>query len=315
MSIVFLAVCGVIWHSHGIPQRYPQLVLIDNAALSLQLDPCHIHDGIDQPNLTPRCYGASGNRPAIALWGDSHAAALAPGLRRIVNTAGYDFAQLSKSACHPMSDVGLDRRSISPSAECIRFNRHVLDRLETDRRIRIVILVNAWGHMFSQPATVEAVVDGIVSQPGSRTQNPLQIASLQFLETSIRSLLADGKQVVVMEDVPEFSIDPLANYRTIRIPARHTLAKWLGEVDDNHQGLIDPELSSKNTFAIKQIRNIIANLPGATLVDLRQEFCSQPDRCIYRKDSALLYLDHQHLSPAGAEYALRDFHIPLASAR
>ena len=249
----------------------------------------------------------------LLLFGEATPSALA-GLRPIANSAGYDFVQLSKSACRPMFNSSLDRSSISPStAECIGFNHHVLDRLKTDRRIRIVILVYAWGHIFGQPESVEAVIDGIVNQPGVRIQNPLQIATLQSLETSIRSLLANGKQVIVMEDVPEFGIDPLLKYRTSRIPIRHAIAMRLGVLDDSDEGLIKPNRSLRDVIGHHTTPDMIATLPGTTMVDLKQEFCKEAGRCIYRKDNTLFYLDHQHLSPAGAEYALRDFHMQPAN--
>ena len=167
--------------------------------------------------------------------------------------------------------------------------------------------------LFNQPETVESLIGGIVNQPEARNQAQSQIATWQFLETSIRSLLVNGKQVFVMEDVPEFVIDPLMNYRTSRIPIRHAIAMGMGVLDDSDEGVIAAEHSSRDALATAQLREVISALSGATLVDLRHEFCSEASRCIYRKDEVLFYLDFQHLSPAGADYALRDFRIPPAN--
>ena len=316
VGLAFLTVCGVIWRSQGIPQRYPQLVQIDDLRISQLFDPCRIDDGSDRPNLSPICYENSGVRPAVAVWGDSHATALAPGLRKIAHAAGYDFIQLSKSACRPIRDTALDRHSIfSNDAECIRFNRNVLSRLVNDPRIKVVIVADAWGHMFSPPSTVEGDVDAVANRHGTRNQDQSQIATMQFLERSIQSLLVKGKQVVVMEDVPQFDIDPLLNYRTSRIPIRHAFAQRLGVLNDSDEGFISPRSSLPDASATKFLQEMIVTLPGATLVDLRHEFCDHAGRCIYRKDDVLFYRDFQHLSRAGADYALRDFNIPPAESR
>jgi hypothetical protein len=63
------------------------------------------------------------------------------------------------------------------------------------------------------------------------------------------------------------------------------------------------------------VQTKLAAKPRATPVDLKHELCNETDQCRYRKDNTLFYLDCQHLSTAGADHALRDFHIPPATPR
>src|SRR5208282_4153187 len=83
--VAFFAMVSVVfWKGHGLPQRYPQLTVLEEARTALQTDPCRADTGPDRPNLTPHCYSATGSRQVVALWGDSHAAALAARLRPLV---------------------------------------------------------------------------------------------------------------------------------------------------------------------------------------------------------------------------------------
>jgi hypothetical protein len=100
-----LAICAGVWLSHGLPQRYPVLAQMEPANPSLVSDPCLITFDQDQPNLSPSCYAAVNPGPSVAIWGDSHAAALAPGLRTLAIAQGYGFVQLTKAACLPLTGV------------------------------------------------------------------------------------------------------------------------------------------------------------------------------------------------------------------
>jgi peptidoglycan/LPS O-acetylase OafA/YrhL len=314
-TIALFAACGGIWLSHGIPQRYPQLVQFEKVRAEHYADPCLIRDGNDKPELSPPCYSASGNRPLVALWGDSHAAALAPGIRPIVDAAGYDFAQLNKAGCRPLGGAAFDRRSASgPDAECSRFNRQALKQIESDQRIRIVIIADAWGHMFTQQSSVEALIGGNAGRRGARRQNNSQNDAMQFLKDSISSLQAAGKNVIVMGDVPSFDIDPLVIVWTDMIPLRRAIATWMGIEDNSGVEFASDRAGSSDALAASLLHDAIATLPDTTLVDVKQAFCSQAGKCVYRKDGRLFYLDSQHLSPDGARYALRDFHLPPPDA-
>ena len=313
VSIVFLALCGVMWRSNGFSQRYPQLAQIESGITSLESDPCSSRN--DKPILSARCYTMSGDRPAVALWGDSHAAALAPGLRSIAKTAGYDFFQLTKSACRPMSEEVFDRRSIPPPiAECMSFNRIVLHQLEIDSRIRIVIISDAWGHIFLKSRDITKEVNDIEGQHYTLGVNLSQDVTMHFLEASIRSLQAKGKQVIVFEDTPYFGADPLSIVRVDMMPIRHTLAMWLGVVNNRDASSLSFRTTAYDVSSSALLHAAISAVPGVELVDLKHALCNETGRCVYRKGDQVFFNDYQHLSPDGAHYALRDFHLPSADS-
>ncbi len=77
-------------------------------------------------------------RPLIALWGDSSAAALMPGLRELQSHFRFGIAQFTKSGCPPLI---IEARSASQS--CLDRNREVLQRLAAARP-RTVLFHSLW---------------------------------------------------------------------------------------------------------------------------------------------------------------------------
>ncbi len=77
-------------------------------------------------------------RPVVALWGDSVAASLMPGLRELQTTHKFGIAQLTSSGCQPLLV-----RSAETDADCIRRNRSALHHL-AEARPQTVILNALW---------------------------------------------------------------------------------------------------------------------------------------------------------------------------
>lgn len=313
VSLAALAVCAALWRSQGVPRRYAQLARVENAIPNLwSVDPCLSDFGDDKPHMSRRCYDASGT-PTVALWGDSHADALGPGLRKVASHAGYGFVQLDKSTCRPLKDVDeFDPLNPHASAECLRYNREALHLFETDRNIRIVVLAGHWESLFHAKSSIEWLTDG----DAHRATGPEETRAVfvQALSATIASLQASGKQVIVMGDVPDFDFDPLEAIRTHLIPARHGLAMLLGV----EQGL-DVEAAPRSDPAAAAVvssllREATATLPGSTVVELKQGLCDDAGQCIYRREGQLFYRDNHHLSPDGSSFALRNFRLPPVAA-
>jgi peptidoglycan/LPS O-acetylase OafA/YrhL len=144
-------VAGVGWATQiaqGFPTRIPESVRY--------LDAFRYDDG-PQENRSGRCLllfqqderdfvadcvdpntGGS-ERPFVVLWGDSHAAHLYPGLKRLQPTAGFSLAQLTAGTCPPILDVDFP---FQPT--CRRINNFVIHRI-AELKPRIVVLAARWG--------------------------------------------------------------------------------------------------------------------------------------------------------------------------
>ncbi len=310
-SAVMVALCVVLWLSRGLPQRFPALAKMDASALELRADPCLAGYTGDQPIPSPPCYLASAAHPTVALWGDSHAAALAPILRSIAQTQGYGFFQLTKASCPPL--IGATHaipRVPLLAPGCLRFNRKAIADLEDDRRIRIVILAAVWSAPLYRNWQDGWFSPDLAHVNEIPTLEASRALLAQSLKATIRSLQAAGKHVIVMEDVPSFEIDPVWKVRSQRIPARRQLALWLGIRDAGDAGFAPPEINPSIASSRSLVEQTVANLKGASLVDPRPALCANPGQCAYRQGETLLYGDSSHLSPDGARYALREFRLP-----
>ncbi|MGB6691001.1 MAG: acyltransferase family protein [Terracidiphilus sp.] len=310
-----LAACAAVWLSRGFPQRFPQLAPIEAASRALKSDPCLAGYGKDSPNVSPACAGAASGGPSVALWGDSHAAALAPGVRSIASAQGYGFIQLGKAACPPMIGATHSSPRIPLLAgECMRFNRRVLDLIASDRQIKIVILNADWaGYLYSdwQDGWLTADLASANTPPAPDAARKLFLDSLS---ATIRSLQSAGKRVVIFSDVPTFEIDPIWRVRSRLIPARRGLASWLGVQDASDPGVAAPSRDPHFAVADSLLAQTVSRLPGVALVDLKLALCAAPAQCTYRQGDSLLYGDSNHLSTEGALYALRDFRFPATIA-
>ncbi len=338
MSAAVLAACACIWLSHGLPQRYPVLAKMETANPSLASDPCLVEDDEDRPNASPSCYAAVNPAPAVALWGDSHAAALAPGLRALAIAQGYGFVQFAKTSCLPLAGVmRYIPRIPAQASRCLNFNRKVLDLIQADPRIRIVVLTGAWSGCLERAWESGWLIADTSRQPRTPSQIPslggIQALFIQSLSAQVQTLRAAGKYVIVLEDVPNFDFDPLSRVRAAHIPARRLLAVALGigtqleirnsaspEFDLEMNSPIDPGFAPNNgdasagAITSASLHKAVPAQDGAELVDLKPSFCLDSSRCAYRDRDRLLYFDSGHLTAYGAHFALRNFRLPALAA-
>lgn len=143
----------------GFPTRIPQSVrYLDtfryNWGLGSRVGECLLNPGQDERDFAAGCVDpvpAGSQRPLVVLWGDSHAAHLYPGFKRLQASAGFALAQLTMSVCPPILDIDLPLRPA-----CRGVNDFVMRRI-TELKPRIVVLAASWG---AYPAPDLAKLDG-----------------------------------------------------------------------------------------------------------------------------------------------------------
>lgn len=312
-TTILLVMCAAVWYCHGVPQRFPALAEMEDTEEVLRSDPCLAGLGRDTPNLSPPCYNNSTDRPLVALWGDSHSAAIAPGLRDLAEEQGYRFVQLGKASCPPL--IGATHfipRLPTLAGECRRFNDAVSSRLLSDSRIRVVVLGAAWaGPFYRDWENGWLVADTAHAYPTPT----LQATSLLFTSTlrdTVRLLQSAGKQVVVLEDVPEFTMDPLWRVESERIPTRRKLVQWLDVSEARDTGTASVDTNPNIALSRGVLEQALAQSAGVQLIDPKVSLCEDATHCAYREDDILLYADSNHLSPEGARRVLRNYRFSSA---
>ncbi|GGY96711.1 acyltransferase family protein [Novosphingobium colocasiae] len=121
-------------------QRALYAYVESNPAAMYRAGSCLLYATQGPAAFTPDCAGDG----RVVVWGDSHAAAIAPGLRRY----WPDLAQYTAAACPPL----LGRNNAS-QPNCAADNAHVLDLIRK-RRPQTVILAGNW--MLYQTSSLEA---------------------------------------------------------------------------------------------------------------------------------------------------------------
>jgi len=101
---------------------------------------CYLSPGQAGDAFADECVDAPGRpgTPLVVLWGDSHAAHLYPGLRRLQAEMPFRLAQFTASACPPLRALDVP---LHPS--CREINESVLVRIR-GLRPQVVLLAARW---------------------------------------------------------------------------------------------------------------------------------------------------------------------------
>jgi peptidoglycan/LPS O-acetylase OafA/YrhL len=310
VTAILFSVCFGVRITYGLAFRAPAVAAMEERLDRVAEDSCLVRDSITHPNTSAECFENTG-RPAVALWGDSHAASMAPAFRPKAHQAGYDFVEISKAACPPLLNAGRYFQRIPELVkECIAFNDAALQRLQTDPRIQLVILGSYWNISLVEPYVQQT--GWIVTKDTSPAPMPSLEVSRHLLATtllgSIRALETSGKQVFVAQDVPTFSVEPLWHGRTASLPFRNRIITWLRPNQPVDSGA-DVELNQSADTMAREIVADASRSTGCGLIDLEQSLCTSVAACRYRDGVNIFYRDNQHVTLAGAQAALRGFNF------
>ena len=132
----------------GLPGRYPA-VSAQAAELMLDPEPCF---GGERPNAAEVCLPKLDGRAAVALLGDSHAAALAPELRELAGAAQRRLLTVTHVSCPPVLGVVRQSVDVRGDGECARFTEAAVRMLSEDASVQTVVLAALWaGPVYDPP--------------------------------------------------------------------------------------------------------------------------------------------------------------------
>lgn len=155
--------------------------------------------------LSPRCAAGHGvNEPSacstgapatVALWGDSYAMHLVPGLLELPELS-RNLIQITKAACAPIIDVASidDQHDENWARGCLAFSRSALQRITSTPTIKHVILSSTFtGYLDDGPLKVYTPEGSVTA---SRT------AALERFVDTVRRLQDAGKNVMLVAPPP-----------------------------------------------------------------------------------------------------------------
>jgi peptidoglycan/LPS O-acetylase OafA/YrhL len=285
--------------THGAPRRFPLLARQEEEIRSVT-HPCVG----DVPELQAQgCLPAPDGRPALALVGDSHANALVWQMRRLAADANVRLYTLTQTTCPPL--LGMTTSSTTPEAqsECVKDNDDAIKFVASDPTVHVVVLAGFWSATWMYWGGYHRAGDHSAVSPEENEKN-----FEQGLDSTIAFLQQAGKRVIVVQDSETLRFDPVRRLRADLIPLRGLVRRRVqGETAAPGRAMND-EMYWKDNEAAAEIVTKVAARRDAETFDLRPGLCGA-DSCGFYEDGVLLYLDTNHLSPAGAALALRG--IPL----
>lgn len=126
----------------------------------------------------------------------------------------------------------------------------------------------------------------------------------------VRKLRDADKHVVVVQDVPIFSFDPMRHVANTSVPARAAISRILG-ANNEIGGHAAPGhmVINRPDEAAAIIAEVANTVDGVQVLDIPAEFCST-NLCRFADGGTLLYADAQHLTERGAEQAVSRIVFP-----
>ena len=229
---------------------------------------------------------SSSDQPEYALWGDSYAMHLLPGLK-LETAVANSLIQITKSACAPILGVAsLDRNYDATWAQgCLAFNEQALRFIENHPSIRYVLMSSPFSGYFDEGELT-------LFYNGSKMLGDRQIAIAQMLSTLDR-LIAHGKTPILIAPPPRpgFNIGECWQHKQLNLLV-------LGRDDCN---FLHDEHQASQSGVIKALNEIQAR-SRVKLFRLDDIICRDGYCITQLADGASIYRDGGHLSIAGARW-------------
>lgn len=224
------------------------------------------------------------NKIQFLVWGDSHAAAIAPAIDAAARQRGTSGLFAGRASCPPLPEADFG----PPAAvnRCKGYNAAVMDLIQRER-FPFVFLVGYWPkyvHRAELPG--EGIYFDAAMAPNLTDWSAPVHASLR---TTINRLAQQGTRVILVMDVPEMGRD---------VPEALARAKMTGESLDVAPSL---EYTRKRQALARQVLTDSARESGSLLVDPMKSLCDAT-KCHVIVAGKVLYQDGDHLSRQGAEF-------------
>lgn len=279
LAMAALGVSGsVIRSADGFPQRLTgEAQAYAKARLwrAGQLD-CMLVTSDKQPDRACLLGEKAGASPSRMVWGDSHSAALMPGLQIAAAKAGEPIWLYSMSACPPIV-------SDQPRKKCRDFNDRTMEQIRL-LHIKDVMLASSWTlYMYVRE-------DGNKNMLLDRDDDPAEaeVRMAEAIKARVAAIRAAGAQVWLFKEVPQQrkgSVDRLISLSRV---GRTSAA--LGRPLEEHL--------AHERFINRLFESMSANDPGVHIIDPTPMMCGI-ETCNIEADGEARYRDDGHLSDTG----------------
>lgn len=290
---VLVVIGGMIAVTQGWPGRFPPQVQMI-AAVSAATDPRSIEckSFLSGEGRTEPCIYGAPAAPRTAVWGDSHANALIPGIAAAAERHGEAVAFLGADSCRPVFDVYDGRVA---NTECRDYNDAVRAWLQARPEITHVIVVSRWATLAHGKTGTLGPNEGY--EPPAISDRPGHVVDIDTAERlaerhvrqTIDILRQIGKTVVLVYPVPEIGYD---------VPSTLARLVLFGEEPGSFTRPLALHRERQRFIA-----GVLDELGDDRIIRVHPEtrLCNEQDCMVYAGGQPL-YHDDDHLSLAGAAW-------------
>ncbi len=279
----------------GLPNRYPAAA--GQERLQTQMtEGCF---GDYAPNNSPTCLPKQDGTGAVALWGDSHAAALTPALTTFASRSGLRLLNITHRSCPPLMGVSHANAQSLFDHSCIDFNNATLKLLVNDHSVKTVVLAGFWSVGMNELPGYVRPDQHYPYQPDERRHN-LQTG----LHKTVSALQSAGKRVILIQDVPWLKFEPMPRLLITVISPRNWVVSHLLRQQANASTAAPDEVFGDRDAEAASIISQEATQDGVEVFDTQKQLCTA-NQCAFISNGDLLYRDYQHLTAAGSFVALQ----------
>jgi peptidoglycan/LPS O-acetylase OafA/YrhL len=243
-------------------------------------------DGEQINNLHPEC--STTNQPIIAIWGDSYAMHLVPGLIK----KNANIIQLTKSVCGPLLNIAIitEKYNEKWAKKCINFNNDAYQKIISTPSIKYVVLSSTFVQYFKNNNDQFLLNDNIISKD-------INLAVKAFINT-IEKLKA-AKKVPIL-----FSPPPRAGFNIGECLEREQSDFVLFKENCNIPVWQYLEHEKEIHMALQQV----INQTKIHTIWLDSLLCDKK-LCKTKLNNSFIYRDSGHLSITGSEKLLGNIQL------
>ena len=303
-GLVLLCCATVVVYLQGMPDRLPARVIAAQDAakdVNQARGACHLTMELERLPDVEKCVTARGRGTqagTIAVWGDSHAEAIVPGVADAPGPQEMQLLQMTKTSCPPLLGAEVVR-SGRVYKECADFNGAAIDYLLSRADITTVVLAARWpvyaleagfGVPEESPGAPMYALRAVGGELPPRSTSLVELAV--SLDKTIDLLVRAGKKIYLIGAIPEMQFD---------IPgciAKQRMSLMAVQQCGLSLEVVLPRIDAVNRIiaaATAKRANAMALFPDRVLCN--SGYC-EPEGPL----GQIFYYDYNHLSTVGARY-------------
>jgi len=236
--------------------------------------------GLSNSNIRFCRLSILGNRPHIALIGDSHAASLFSGLSKVLAKDNEGLLMLGGRL---FIDVATYPDGSESEVNVYKGGIFATNFIANEKTIDTVIMVSRGPFYINDGWNFYLVNDRKVT-------NKLEVFE-RGMRNTLDLMIAKHKKIIFVIDNPELDGDPNKCQDYSRLGAKNNFDCSISR----------SSYDSRHNEYRKLVFNVLKDYPSIVIFDQSAYLCDEV-KCTFKSGSSVLYGDNDHLSVAGSEY-------------